>query len=193
MEQRLSVCLVRQGTKFPPEYIYMLQDQVGDVITLTDQSDTPFKTRALKNNYEGWAAKMELFAPWNEDLRPCFFLDLDTIVLWDISDILSNKGQELYLIRDFYNPERSNSGLMIIPKDTTEIWEKFQNHGMHPFRDGDFLNEFPHKILQDHYGGILSYKADNLYGAPRGRVVCFHGEPKPHTADGWVKEIYESY
>lgn len=134
---------------------------------------------------------MELFAPWNEDLRPCLFIDLDTFVLWDISDILETKVKDLWLIRDFYYPERSNSGLMLIPKDTSHIWAHKQGFGEQDFRDGDYLNNFPHKIMQDSFVGIKSYKADNLKDDPKGRIVCFHGVPKPHECEGWVKEIYE--
>lgn len=190
MEQRLPV-LVRQGIKFPPRYVEMLTEQIGDLVTLTDQDDTPGKTRLLKCNYKGWTSKMELFAPWNEDLRPCLFVDLDTIVLYDISDILEMEVNDLWLIRDFYNPERSNSGMMLIPKDTNHIWADKQCFNAQDFRDGDYLNNFPHKVLQDRFEGIKSYKADNLQDNPLGRVVCFHGFPKPHECGGWVKEIYE--
>jgi len=187
-----NVVLVRQGSKFPKRYVEILLNQIdANVITLTDQEDTPGQTRPLRCGYQGWTSKMELFAPWNEDLRPCIFFDLDTYVLYDISDLINMKIQDLWLIRDFYNPERSNSGVMAIPKDTNHIWSdksSFTNQG---FKDGDFLNQFPHKVLQDTYTGIMSYKADVLQDAPKGRIICFHGKPKPHECTGWVEDIYE--
>jgi len=195
MEQRLPVLLVRQGDKFEPRYVELLTEQIQkwgqtDVITLTDQADTPGKTRRLAMSYEGWTAKMELFAPWNEDLRPCVFFDLDTMILFDITDITGMQPKDLWLIRDFYLHHRSNSGMMVIPKDTREIWSAFQGNTMVPFKDGDFLNEFPHKVLQDEYVGIVSYKANECQEAPKGRIVCWHGRPKPHECEGWVKDIW---
>ena len=195
MEQRLPISLVRQGTKYSTKYVSALVKQLNifnikDITTLTDQGDTPSKRRKLRMGYEGWTSKMELFAPWNKDLRPCFYIDLDTIILWDISDILKNKGEDLWLIRDFYNLERSNSGLMIIPEDTEEIWKKFCSYDKDNFRDGNFLNEMPHKILQDTYTGIVSYKADECQDAPKGRICCFHGIPKQEDCGGWVKKIW---
>jgi len=186
VEQRLSVSCVRQGTRFSDKYVQALLHL--DPVTLTDV-DTPGRTRALRNNYAGWTAKMELFAPWNEDLRPCFYLDLDTIVLDNIDDILHTEVNELWLIRDLYNSEKSNSGLMLIPKDTTEIWDVFQNHTMRPgrkFLDGHFLSAFPHKIIQDEFDGIVSYKADNLEDGPKGRICCFHGYPKQEDLNNWA-------
>lgn len=163
-----------------------------EVVTLTDQEDTPSRRRKLRRNYQGWVSKMELFAPWNKDLRPCVYFDLDTYILWDVSDLLTMRPTDLWLIRDFYFPEKSNSGVMVIPEDTDEIWEAFLRDTSYPFKDGDFLNQFPHRILQDNYSGIVSYKADDCYDEPKGRVVCFHGVPKPHECKGWAGEIWNS-
>lgn len=195
MEQRLPVSLVRQGEKYSKKYIRTLVNQLNlfgvyDITTLTDQNDTPSKKRELRMGYQGWTSKMELFAPWNRDLRPCFYIDLDTIILWDISDILNNKAEDLWLIRDFCNPERSNSGLMIIPEDTEDIWKKFCSRGTDNFRDGNFLNRMPHRILQDTYTGIVSYKVDECEDVPKGRICCFHGRPKQEDCGGWVKKIW---
>ena len=45
---------------------------------------------------------------------------------------------------------------------------------------------------QDLYPGkIGSYKADGLQESPKGFAVCaFHGIPKPHEVDGWVREVW---
>ena len=183
---------MRQGKKYSPRYVEILIGQVrSPVITLTDQKDTPGEVRQLRNGYQGWTAKMELFAPWNEDLRPCLFLDLDTFVLGAIDDILANPGQDLWLIRDFYHGHRSNSGLMILPKDTKNIWRRFQREPLDRFVDGNFLNRFPHRVMQDTYDGIVSYKADSCAERPKGRIVCWHGKPKPHECGGWVADIWK--
>lgn len=186
----MNVVLVRQGTKFPPEYVSSLAKQLRghDVFTLTDQEDTPGEVIPLRHGLEGWWAKMELFAP-DFDYRPCFFLDLDTIVRGDISDMLEDTG-DLWLIRDFYQKHRRNSGLMKIPKNVDHIWNRFQK-GTDLKGDGDFLNTFRHKVLQDAHDGIVSYKV-HCRSVPRGRIVCFHGKPKPHECDGWVAKVWNS-
>ena len=183
----MLVTLVRQGTRFSGKYVDSLLHL--DPVTLTVQTDTPGKTRELRNGYQGWTAKMELFAPWNKDLRPCFYLDLDTIVMGNIDDILQTDVQELWLIRDFCRADMSNSGLMLIPENTTEIWEAFLAFKLRPgrkFIDGHFLSEFPHRLLQDEFEGIVSYKMDNLENGPKGRICCFHGYPKQEDLNNWA-------
>lgn len=181
----MNLVLVRQGPKYDKEYVQMLinmgREFAKEPITLTDQLDTPGKTRPLQSNLKGWWSKMELFAPWNEDLRPCVFIDLDTYILKPIHDLFFNPDA-LWLIRDFYNPDRSNSGVMVIPKKI-DIWGKDFNGFQ---GDGDFLNTLPHKVLQDKFDGITSYKVHNTPS----RIVCFHGRPKPHATTDWARDIW---
>ena len=83
----------------------------------------------------------------------------------------------------------SNSGLMLIPENTTEIWEAFLAFKLRPgrkFIDGHFLSEFPHRLLQDEFEGIVSYKMDNLENGPKGRICCFHGYPKQEDLNNWA-------
>ena len=38
-------------------------------------------------------------------------------------------------------------------------------------------------------GIVASYKADQLQGGPADfRLICFHGQPKPHQLGGWVQQ-----
>ena len=184
----MNVVCVRQGNKYGREYVAALRRMVAEhvgaeLICLGD--DRPIKS------YTGWWSKLELFAPWNADLRPCLYFDLDTYLLGDCRDMLVDTG-ELWLIRDFHKPQRANSGVMILPADTDAIWQahfKWDEYRV----DGDFLTTQPHRILQDRFAGIVSYKVHCLHN-PQGRVVCFHGVPKPHQlTSGWGKQIWERY
>ncbi len=192
----MNVFTVRQGSKFSPRYVVMLRDMIerhGDteLKVLGDQDDADIR---MQYRYEGWWSKMELFSPEMEPYRPLFFLDLDTYVLGDISDFLRSDPIHLVLIRDFYNQKRANSGLMLIPKNTTEIWENSAGQmGVHNGQDGNYLNTQRHSIMQNYFDGIVSYKKDQCYQQPKGRIVCFHGKPKPHEADGWAKELWDKY
>jgi len=181
----VNCCAVRQGDKYGEDYVRMLRAMVRehcgtDLICLGD--DAP-----LRYGFKGWWAKIELFAPENEFLRPCLYFDLDTYLLDDCRDMLV-EPDGLWLIRDLGHPRRSNSGVMLIPKDTGAIWNAAKTW-RGELVDGDFLNLQPHRQLQSRFDGIVSYKLDARH-EPKGRVVCFHGEPKPHQADGWAGDVW---
>jgi len=183
----MEVVCVRQGDKYGQEYVLMLRRMVKkflnkDLICLGD--DVP-----MKSGYEGFWSKMELFSPW-VNFRPCLYFDLDTFILDDCTDLLI-ETDDLWLIRDFYNKDRSNSGVMILPTDTERIWE---NHfkWTRNTADGDFLTTQPHRILQDRFMGITSRKVSNGVKEPS-RITSYHGHLKPHNDEGWGKEIWKTW
>ena len=194
-----NVVVVRQGDKYSDKYPILLRKQVEQNTTwsvnfhvLGDGEDA---TDVLVKNWPGWWSKMELFAPWNVDFRPCLFLDLDTFVLGNIDDLVSLVPPRLQMLRDFNNPETGQSAIMSIPQDTGLIWRRFiadPDGWMRRYRGGgdqSFLNRFEFDFLRFH--GIGSYKVDNLQESPgHHRIVCWHGKPKPHECDGWVSEVW---
>lgn len=167
----------------------MVAQHLGkELLVLTDREAGPGYLVERQQPLHGWWSKLELFAPHFRAFRPCLFFDLDTFILDDSRDLLELEG--FYLIKDFYRPQRSNSGVMIIPEDTDEIWEKAQKwpHFNNPkMGDGDFLTTMPHKTFDD--PTIVSYKV-HCQKRPTGRIVCFHGKPKPHEAEGWAKKVW---
>lgn len=186
-------CVIfRTGDKYPEKYERVLTAQIKEhgrenCFVLND------KNRFY--NYPGWWGKMELFSPELEHLRPFLFFDLDTYILGDIRDMVSFIPDELWMLEDAYVKGEGQSAIMAIPKDTSAIWDKWISdpQGWMRFHgDQDFLRLFRPKFLQDKFEGLYSYKADNCHDAPKGRVVFFHGEPKPHNARGWVKEIWDA-
>jgi len=176
--------IVRHGDKYPEEYIKLWKKFIPDVKVLGE--DAPFNY-----GWQGWSSKFELFSP-EFKFRPCLYLDLDTYILGDISEFYE-EPERLMLIRDFNKPNRGNSGVMQIPEDTSSIWESVKGLGNVP--DGDALNQLPHGYLQDKYPGkIVSYKNDNCKDKrPDSPIMCFHGKPKPHTAEGWAGELWKTY
>ncbi|MGI9506783.1 MAG: hypothetical protein ACR2RE_27395 [Geminicoccaceae bacterium] len=197
-----SVVVVRQGNKYGPEYPEILRKQVAANTTaptrFTVLGDGFDADVTLASGWPGWWSKIELFAPWNADLRPCLFVDLDTFILGNIDDLVAFRPERLTMLRDFNAPERGQSAIMAIPLDTEEVWNKFAanpDRSMKDYPGGDqaFLNAATRlDFLQDRFEGIYSYKVHRLQDAPRGRICCWHGKPKPHECGGWVKEIWDA-
>lgn len=185
---------VRHGINFSKDYVTLLGRMVKrhsgeDLITLTDQGDTPGETVPLRHGFHGWWAKFELFSPELEYLRPFVYFDLDTYILGDIRDI--RPDGDFWMLADFNRPKRGASGMMIIPKNTEKIWEHVKSVPLEG-GDQDYLSRHPHRKLQDRYEGIVSYKNDVLSHNRMGRIVCFHGRPRPHECDGWARDVWES-
>lgn len=196
-----NVIVVRQGDKYSPKYPKVIERQIEKntawPVAFHILGDGDDATRPLVKGWPGWWSKIELFAPWNSDLRPCLFLDLDTFVLGNIDDLASLVPQRLTMLRDFNRPETGQSAIMSIPKDVGEIWRRFVVDPagiMNRYKGGGdqaYLNRFEIDFLQDRFDGIASYKVDKLQNDHRNnRIVCWHGKPKPHECGGWVREVW---
>lgn len=178
---------------YDDDYVRALRDQIPELIVLG--RDRPLLD---PGGYRGWWCKLEVFRPENADIRPCLFVDLDTFILGDIRPLLKVEPG-LWLIKNFFQPKKSNSGLFVAPDSelSERAWEGSKQldtitHGRGA-GDGDYLASFKHERLTDVFPDILSYKADQLYAGPKNaRIVCFHGRPKPHQCDGWAKEFFDA-
>lgn len=163
-----------------------------ELIVLTDrETNLPGFHVERRHPLRGWWSKLELFSP-EFQYRPCLFFDLDTYIRGNIDDLLE-EPEDLWLIRDFYQQSRSNSGVMRIPRETQAIWERAQRwDGFNDPRrgDGDYLTTCKHKVMDDM--GIVSYKV-HCQKRPTGRIVCFHGQPKPHNAPGWAGDVWRQW
>lgn len=189
--------LVRQGDKYGPKYTEKLKNQLLKVNQTTlILGDGPDANISLKYNLKGWWSKMELFSPEMEKYRPLIYLDLDSVVLKPFQVRIPEK---LTICREWISndplDERCQSSFMILPKDTSEIWDRFikeQDTIMH-HNGGDqwYLQRFPHDWVQDLYPGLVgSYKFGNKE-YPKDKIVTFHGQPKMKDA-GWAKAIWNS-
>jgi hypothetical protein len=148
--------------------------------------------RELQSGLKGWWSKLEIFAPWNDDLRPCLFIDLDTYIL-DLTVLseFSELQDGLWLLNDFNRPHMPESGIFVAPRDGDSIWQGAGRAQQAHRGDGPYLGTFPHKRLQPVIAGIRSYKVDQLYDSPKdARIVCFHGKPKPHDTEGWAAQYW---
>jgi len=194
------VCLVRRGEKYGPEYVTALTRQLAEVssvqvMTLTDQADTPGLAPQLYCGLPGWWAKLELFAPWNAHLRPFLFVDLDSFVLAPIDHL---EADEFRMVRDFYGQHPANSCVMWVPADVTPVWEDFtadpRAHMAEHRAQGDQGYLAKHcRALWEADAGITSYKLEGSQG-PKGCIMQFHGRPKPtDIKQGWVAEHWTTF
>lgn len=169
----------------------------GRVVCLTDQvsgwAPADLEQLPLTRGWKGWWSKLELCAPEHDHLGDILFMDLDTVVVGDISKIAA-VGQ-LTMLDDFNYSGRLASGVMYLPvKDRQRAWwllhegagpelviRTFRRTGDQAFFGmawhGDaetFQNLLP--------GQIVSYKK---HVKPAGgwdrnaRLICYHGKPRP--------------
>lgn len=190
-------CVLKSGGEYLPEHVIALRDGVerhlpdAAFVCLSD-IDVPGVTRKpLLCDWPGWWSKMEAFCP-GTFAAPVLYLDLDSVVVGDLSDIAAYRGP-FAMLRDFYRPERGQSAVMAWTPGThtDEMYRRFagraSDHMARLRGDQDFINECLPEAdrLQDHAPGqIVSYKRDirdaGLNAPPNGaRLVAFHGVPRP--------------
>lgn len=201
-------CVLRMGGEFKPEHVSRLYASVlkhwpegrPRFVAFTDAPDAAAlggcdcctahrpEVRPLVHRWFKWWAKMEMFAPEHDDLGTVLYIDLDTIVVGDLTDLAA--VAEMTLLRDFYRGERLQSGLMMLtPAARARTWVRWiedpAKHARAHRGDGEFLHSIWNgraKVWQDELPGqVVSYKVDvKSRGVPKdARVICFHGRPRP--------------
>lgn len=166
------------------------------IVCLTDDSSgidqTIVKIIPLKHGLPKWWSKVELFNSANFDTPRVFYIDLDTVLVGNIDHILHGDGHQFVALRDFYHMFTLQTGIMCWNNgEFDHIYEKFIPR-MHYFASpeigdhvwiGENCTKHP-AFFQDIYGNeIVSYKKDCKNGTvPRNaKIVCFHGNPRPHA------------
>lgn len=202
-------CVLRSGGDFSPEWVYALKRGLNEhlpehrFICLTDVPAIPNTwARPLRYDWRGWWAKMMLFDPKVfKSGDPVFYMDLDTLIEDDPSDIASYPG-ELGMIKA-WRRNIYQSGVMVFrPGEMTRaIWEAWIEDPAHNMRrargDGEWLNRFlrergtePDDLRALYPGQIVSYKIHSRDVAPEGaRLVLGHGRPRfSSPRAGWAHE-----
>lgn len=171
-------------------------------ICMTDIDIPGVETRKLLDEFPGWWSKMELFREFDS----CFYIDLDTVIVGDISNIVSY-NHDFTVLTNLSNPAsgRIGSGVMAWNKDLSHLYTKFKQNSIKYIKEfvvsdkwGDqgFIEsnmKIPHRFQNMFPNSILSY----TFGLPnkdiipeKCRIVCFHGAPKPwETTHKWVPAI----
>ena len=192
---------------FPEWWIPQLKKMVERNVTVPHRFvclsniDVPCERIELQDDLRGWWSKIELFRPGIFEGR-VFYLDLDTLVLDNIDELLEQEDDFIGLKP--FNPKRAAipsyfaSGLMgwIADGSFDFLYEKFTKEQMPRIKwDQEYLSgmlKSHHKSVsywQELVDGIYSYKRDIRYGkvTTTPRVVCFHGNPRP-----WKVMVYNN-
>ena len=146
---------------------------------------------------DSWC-KLSLFVPrcMEKFEGTGFYLDLDVVITGKLDVLIKNaKLDKLNTIGDWWRKGINSSVIIWDITKFSKIYMKFKASDMSRLKgDQDLINE----VLQDneirHFGEVevQSYKANNLKESfnKHTKIVVFHGKPKPHEVDGWVKEYW---
>lgn len=216
-QQRITFVCVKAGTAYGPEYVNILRDMVsrnlpegypGRFVCLTDDPtgiEEGIEIIPLPEDLYTWWGKLYMFKRGLfKDGERLFFLDLDTVIIGALDDVVSYNGK-FATLKDFYFPSQLGPAIILWEAGdfAGTIWDEWVSTGKERHLGGDlwWLNNLDQgrfsknvDILQHLYPKqFVSYKADCHPYPPKGaRVVCFHGQPKPHNCqDDWVKHAWE--
>lgn len=184
-----------------PLRILCLNDVFASKVNLCDATFIP-----MEYKWKGWWSKLNLFSPALAQYRPFLYMDLDTAIVDDFSNLFPEDEHDLICLRDFYKLDKLASGLMWIPRQNVKvdaIWKAWisnpEKHQVNYRGDQEFMRNIiskSDKYWQDIVGTVVSFKpkTGHLLELPKGvSVVCFHGQPRPRVAAGtvkWVKDYF---
>lgn len=213
----ITFCCVKAGTAFGPEYVNILKDMVsrnlphgfrGRFVCLTDDAtglDAGIEVMPLPADLEKWWGKLYLFKRGLfKDGERLVFLDLDTVIVGGLDDIVKYEGK-FATLSDFYVPDRVGPAIILwaAGEYTAPIWDEWVAQGKprHPMGDLWWIGQLDQgrfaksaDRLQTVFPGLfVSYKAHCHPYPPKGsKVVCFHGQPRPHNCGAeWVKRTWK--
>lgn len=207
----LNIVCVKQGQKYSAEYVNILFDMVarnlpdgfpGKFVCFTDDSAglaTNISIEKLPPGINGWWNKLALFRKeaFPKGNRILYF-DLDTIIVGQLDELVKYSGK-FGILKDFFKPTQYGSAVMMwTAGEHTQIWNRWILEGRPELPDGD--QEWIQIVVEDvdyfqdlYPGAICSYKLNCQPYPPRGtKVVCLHGNPKPHEAkDKWIADVWK--
>lgn len=215
----IIACVLKSGKEYNPTHVYNLRDMCRDFmpkhdfICLTDLSLNSCGHIPLDDKRFGWWSKLELFKFDSPDNRPVLYMDLDTVLVNDCTEVVeAAKGKPFIILRDPYrgyrlspaNRKAMGSGIMYWEADMHFLYDKYIRdadriedayHGDQHFIEETLIgSDFEDKVFywQDIVDGIVSYKADlldvlgwkQIRGIdPTDKIVYFHGKPRPWEQD----------
>lgn len=200
-------CVLKTGGDYLPSHVEALSSRVWDNLKIAHKficlTDVPDKMPKgvhgieLPDNWPGWWSKICLFKKGLIE-GPVFYLDLDTIPIKDMDDIVL--GHHFTVLQNFWTTTGLiGSGLMAWNCDLSHIYDAFKKNPQHfistyktkqQWGDQGFIAK--HSIERwdfwqhKHPGKIVSWKLNCQAGVPEeASIVCFHGQPRPWKTPLW--------
>jgi hypothetical protein len=182
----IVACVLKSGGCYTPEYVRRLKAGVDkhlsghDFVCLSDV-EVPCDRIELTDNLPGWWSKLELFKLTGKVL----YIDLDTVITGDVTEI-AEFDHTFTMLSDFYRLDRPASGIMAWNGDYRMLYDDYDPHQHYPGHgDQGYIGS---KVTPDRFQNlfpsqIVSRKVTSTRNANE-RIVCFHGEPRPHSV-GW--------
>ena len=192
---RLKILTVlKSGGDYGPYHVLKIKDMCEKYIKDIDFSffclsdiDVDCETIPLEHNWPKWWSKIELF----KQKGTCLFIDLDTIICGDISQVIEKISVNDYcMLKDQWHPKTMGSGIIYWSNDLSFIYNKFKKSPQEYISkftgDQDFINDIisEKKYIQDYCDGeVVSFKANLNFGRDFNpdlhSIVYFHGPPRP--------------
>ena len=212
------VIVYKAGKKFSSEDVIKLTKRLQghNVYVLTDVPEDPDLQHLFllpldnQRAWGNWWAKMNLFSPEMEYLRPFLYMDLDMAMVGDVSlleQAIPDKSKIVFT-EDFYQQNGLlSSSLIWVPEDNDkvrQIWETWQRNS-YPVQLSKRMDYFlrqcidPDYLWQNIVNGVYSFKQspsghDWLTELPEDAlIVDFHGNPTISEAAetvGWVNAYW---
>lgn len=206
------VCVLRSGGEYTTEHVRALYERVLKwwpkelpfrFVCLTDMDFSQMRAieiRKLEQRWPTWWAKMEMFAAAHDDLGDILYIDLDTIVMGYLTDIV--RVNQLTVLEDFYHPKKVSAGLMYLPKyERPAVYAAWLSECDDAMRrlpgDSDYINQIWNgraiRWQNVFPGQVVSYKVHVRQNKgqtvpPHARIVCYHGRPRPWETKLWTIE-----
>ena len=205
----INVVCLKWGTKYGSEYVNKLYNGVKRNTTIKfkfhcfTEDTTGLNVDIIAhplpfNTLEGWWNKLYLFSndlpiPIGEKI---FFIDLDTLIVSNIDELLTVSCNPIVVLRDFYTgiatsvigTDNVGSGLMLWTHGHYSIiWDTFIQDPeaamkeIHPHGDQKWVQK--HAIQRQYWQDIaldkvVSFKVHCNQGLPdKASIVCYHGKP----------------
>lgn len=200
-------CVYRTGGDYTDEYVHRLRDGVAQhfkaphkfVCLSNKKAISGVNVIPLEKGWPGWWSKLELFSHRFERL---VYLDLDTVLIRDVTDIFSKPYPFAALgdlkWRDEHGPVLGSGYLAMDGTDRSYICDAFtpdriREYQQPPRKWGDqgFIQDHlrePFVKIQEEFPGRFAHfkthirQPDKSIGhAPAGAsIVYFSGQPRPH-------------
>lgn len=201
----IHIICIKWGNLYSPDYVNNLYSSIKRNSSkeflfscFTDNEQgiiSEIDIRPLPINLNTWFNKIALY---NKDLYnkgdQIFFIDLDTVIVGNIDNILSYSG-DFIILRDFYRKTGLQSAFMSFAPDAVNfMWERFTPGTTCKNGDQGWPEiHYPHADIWQHEypDSFVSYKVHCIKTLPKqASVVCYHGNPRPHTMSEipWMKQ-----